>query len=368
MLRYAWKSIWRDRLRFAITVGGVAMAVLLMLVMNGLFDAAGRQIKAYIDFSDADLFVAQGGVRNMHMATSVLPPPLLEQVRAVPGVAAAEGIAYFATSLERDGEADTVYAIGLDPNATMGGPWRMKAGGARPGPGEAVIPDRQWGKETPALDGRVTVSGRELRVSGIALETKILAASLVFLNHEDAAVLRGNGHMNYFLVRVADGRQVDDVAAAIRAQVPGVTVMTRQELSANDLDVAIQMGVDVLKIMAAVGFLIGLAVIALTVYVATVEQLRQYGVLKAIGAGPGHLFVAVLGQAMAASALGYVAGVGLTVLVGWVAPRISAGLEVDLSPLYAATVFGYVVLMGLLAAIAPYLRIQRVDPVDIFRT
>lgn len=343
------------------------MAVLLILVMNGLFAAGGRQIVAYIDYSGADLFIAQAGVRNMHMASSVLQPAALSAVRTVPEVARAEGIAYFTSTLEHGGDSATVYVVGVAPDAEMGVPWAMAQGSPAPGLGEIVIPDRQWGAATPGPGETVSLGGRTLTVVGLASGTKIMASSIVFVNLSDALTMRRTSHLNYVLARVTPGADVSRVAADIAARVPGVTVLTRNELSRNDLDIAVQMGLDVLRIMATVGFVIGLSVTTLTVYVATVEQIRQFGILKALGAGSAHLFAAVFVQALLATWTGFMLGLGATMAVAGLAPALVPGLAVDLSLSYAARVLGYVTLMGLLAAIPPFLRIQSVEPVQIFR-
>lgn len=367
MFTFAWHSLTRERLRFVITVSGVALAVLLMLLMNGLFAASSRQISLYIDRSDADLFVAQAGVRNMHMASSVMPLELRAQVESVPGVARVEAILYFPAPLEWEDQSDQVYAIGLSPDASMGGPWLMGKGASRARPGEVVIPARQRGNQTPPVGSKVWVGGQALTVAGLSQETKSLASSLVFLNADDALAMRGSGRVNYLLVRVESGANPSGVARAIGDQVPGVSVLTRQELSDSDRVLALSMGVELLAIMAGVGFLIGLAVVALTIYLATVEQLRQYGVLKALGAGPGHLMAAIGGQALTASIVGFVAGVLLTVGASMLIPQLVPGLEIDMPWGYLGKVFGLVALIGTLSAMAPYWRVHRLDPADVFR-
>lgn len=367
MWRFAWKSLWRDRLRFAITVSGVALSVLLILVMNGLFAGASRQITSYIDLSQADLFVAQSGVRNMHMASSVLPGAVLDQVRAVPGVERAEGIVYFPASLEWQGASDAVYVIGIAPDWQMGGPWSMAEGEGRPQPGEVIISDRQRRTDSPRIGDTVVVGGRELKVSGLSRETKSIASTLVFINLTDAQAMRGKGHLNYLLLKGAPGSDPESVSGAIRERLPDISLMTRAELSASDQVLALQMGVELLGIMALVGFVIGIAVIALTTYVSAVEQIRQYGLLKAVGAGPVHLLAGILGQALLSAVAGFAGGIALSAGVRALVPALSPGLEIDLVPAYVARVFGLVLLMGVLSAFPPYWRVQRVDPVDVFR-
>jgi putative ABC transport system permease protein len=70
----ARRNLFQERRRALLAVAGVAMALLLVLVLQGIFDGAMRQVTAYIRTSEADLFVSQQGVRTMHMSASALPP------------------------------------------------------------------------------------------------------------------------------------------------------------------------------------------------------------------------------------------------------------------------------------------------------
>src|SRR3546814_20249075 len=61
---------------------------------SDLFAGAMQQVSAYMRGSPADVFVAQEGVRTMHMTQSALPPSAVDAVASVEGVAWAEGLRY----------------------------------------------------------------------------------------------------------------------------------------------------------------------------------------------------------------------------------------------------------------------------------
>ena len=72
----ARRNLLQDRTRLALSVSGVALAVMLMLLLNGLLGGMYTQIGAYLDHSPGSLVVAQRGVRNLLGATSLLPPSM----------------------------------------------------------------------------------------------------------------------------------------------------------------------------------------------------------------------------------------------------------------------------------------------------
>ena len=90
---------------------------------------------------------------------------------------------------------------------------------------------------------------------------------------------------------------------------PDTTVQTRAEFARQEANVVRDMASDVMQIMTVIGFLIALAVIGLTLFTATLAKLREYGVVKALGAGSGRLAATVAAQAAWSVALGLVVAV-----------------------------------------------------------
>ena len=70
MFHLAWRNLSQNRTQLLMGVGGVALALLLMLSLDALLAGSEEDLVAYIIQSGADVFVAQEGVKNMHMAAS----------------------------------------------------------------------------------------------------------------------------------------------------------------------------------------------------------------------------------------------------------------------------------------------------------
>ena len=122
-----------------------------------------------------------------------------------------------------------------------------------------------------------------------------------------------------------------------------------------------------MAVLIGVAFVVGLAVVALTIYTSTVERVRDYGVLKAVGASPRQLFAVVLWQSVIVSLVGFGAGALIAVAAGT--------LIQDAVPEFATVyrlqdvlvVLGAAFLMSALAAIVPIRRVASVDPAVVFR-
>jgi putative ABC transport system permease protein len=159
----------------------------------------------------------------------------------------------------------------------------------------------------------------------------------------------------------------DEVAARIEADVNDVTAQSREAFAAQERKVVRDMSTDVINIMNLVGFMIGLAVMAITVYTATLARRAEYGVLKALGARNGHLDVAVLAQAFYSILLGFALGLVLTLLLSVMIPKLGLNLTLFVNSASLAKVGGVSLIIAGVSAILPVRQIAGLDPVMVFR-
>src|SRR3989337_2567729 len=82
----ARRNLLKDKTRMALSVGGVALAVMLILVLSGFLAGIYRQITSYLDHSPGSVVVAQEDVVNLLGATSMLPVGIMTQAEAIRGV------------------------------------------------------------------------------------------------------------------------------------------------------------------------------------------------------------------------------------------------------------------------------------------
>jgi hypothetical protein len=116
----------------------------------------------------------------------------------------------------------------------------------------------------------VTILGREARIVGLSARTASLLNSVAFVSFDDFQAAReGAPLVSFVLVRVGLGASPEVVASTIEQRVPGVTAQSTAAFALGERRLVIDMSADVISIMNAVGFVIRLAVVALTVYVAT---------------------------------------------------------------------------------------------------
>ncbi len=146
-----------------------------------------------------------------------------------------------------------------------------------------------------------------------------------------------------------------------------MAVMTRGELSGNDRALLRSLFVAPIDVMSTVGLIVGMAVVGLTIYTTTAERIRDFGVLKAIGAPNGYLLRVVAIQAMILALAGFLLGLAIVYLSGPLIESQVPDIGVTVRFAQAWRVFTAVLIIAFLGAILPVARISRVDPLMVFR-
>jgi putative ABC transport system permease protein len=166
-----------------------------------------------------------------------------------------------------------------------------------------------------------------------------------------------------------DGEDPDALAQRIRAEVPGVNVQLPRELSSllrssTTFFSALVVGI------AALGLVIGGLSVANTVAAAVFERLRDFGIKRALGATDAQLGREVLGEALAVTGSGGLAGIILAIALGVAIDQWSGvrGQQLFLfSPRLVGGALLFSVLLGGLAALYATLRVARLSPAEAMR-
>jgi len=368
MWRLAVGNLIQNKTRLLVSVAGVGLALTLVLFFGAVFAGAQGRLTVYIDRAGADLWVSQQGVLTMHMSQSTLPASTVDEIKAVPGVEEAVPILYVEGMIEANGKEYIAYIFGVPPDAPLGRPWNVTDGTGQPGAGEVVLDHAIAAQAGVKLGDRVMVLGRQVRVVGLTSGTSSLVSSPAFIRFDDFAQASGvPDAVSFVLVKVAPGASPDAVSAAIAQRVSGATVQTRQQFASQERKLVGDMSADIINIMNTAGFLTGLAVVALTIYIATAGRRREYGVLKAMGVRNGRLYQVVLLQAVLSVALGLAAALGLTLALSAGIPRFNELIVLTVSGGSLLRVTLIALGLGALAALLPARQIAGLEPVTILR-
>jgi len=362
----ARKNLLQDKTRFALSVGGVALAIMLVLILDGLLVGMFRQITSYLEHSDGTVVVAQEGVTNLLGATSILPAETEARVAGLRGVKAVVPVLSRFVILDLHGKKQPAYLVGYSPELG-GGPWEIVEGREPRNDREMVFDRVLAERHGLGIGDLVEVMDREFRIVGVSGGTASWMTSFFFLPKSAVEdLLRAPGAASFLLVSVEEGQASETVRDRL-ARLTDVEALLKSEMAANDIRLFARFFSAPVRLMTGIAFLVGALVVGLIVYTATVERQREYGVLKALGAPNRVLYGVVLAQAALAALLGTALGIGLaqaaSALIMAARPQFLVVLQTDLAGRAALIGLG----MALAAAMFPARVMARLAPAEVFR-
>lgn len=367
MTYLAFRNLFQQRFRLALSIGGVALAITLIVLLNGFLAGIYAQVTAYLDNTPADLIVAQDGVTNLLSATSLLPANTEDLARGVPGIAQATPIISQFVILDIHDEKVVAYLVGYDPDLG-GGPWKLLAGRPPADDDEVVLDWVMADLHGFTLGDTIEILDEDFTVVGLSGGTNSWMASFLFVDKQAAERLFLTPGATAFLLLTLEP-EADPVTVETRLwrRLRDVEILPAATFKQNDLDLLVQVFAIPMQMMVAIAFAVGTAILGMVIYTATVERVREYGVLKAVGAENWHLYWLVTQQGLVTAVLGVSLGIGLAWLAGrWVmnlSPQFLVIFETD--AILLTSLSG--IMMGLLAALLPARYVGRLDPARVFR-
>lgn len=374
-LLIAWRNLVHDPLRLAVTLVGIAFSTILVGIQLGMFLNFVHTTSTIVDHAGADLWIAARGVPSVDLAT-----PIEERRRfqalAVDGVAKAESYFLHFGFLKRgDGVRQIVIIIGVDPNAEMGLPFAMMGGldprEALSSP-DGIIIDRLYAQKlgVTSIGQIVEINDRRARVVGFTDGVRTFTqAPYVFTSLRNARALlaRNDNETTYVLIRLGDGQSPTAVAQALAARMPDVDVLKTSEFSFKSENYWLfTTGAGVTIISSSVlALLVGVVIVAQTLYASTMDRLPEYAVIRAMGGPRSYLYRIVIQQAVIGGLLGSAIGITIVVAIVFLSKNLSSPPEVPFwlgSSIVLVTIF-----MCVGASLVSLSKITSIDPVKVFR-
>ncbi|MCX7413636.1 MAG: ABC transporter permease [Planctomycetia bacterium] len=377
MFWIAWKMLIGNRVKYLGIIFGVVFAALLIAqqasIFCGLMSLTVSQIR---DVEGPSIWVMD---KNVQFVDDIKPlsDNELFRVKGVPGVDWAvrfyKGIA---RARLQEGNYEQMILLGLDDATLVGAPEGIFMGSIadlrKP---DAVIMDdagyrRIWPGE-PFRLGRVFEMNdhRAVVVALTKASRTFQSFPIVYTRYSQAVTFAPPERkvLSFVLADAAPGVPVEEVCGRIEAQT-GLQALTREQFLWKTVRYYMQKtGIPVnFGITVFLGFIVGTAIAGQTFYLFTVENIRQFGALKAMGTSNWMILLMVLSQALQVGLVGYGVGVGLAALFGWVSrglSRLSFFMPWQVLAITAAAVFVIVLLASLLSI----RKVLIVDPAIVFR-
>ncbi|MBV8557340.1 MAG: ABC transporter permease [Planctomycetaceae bacterium] len=374
MVDLAWKILLHDRTRFLITVSGVAFAVTLVFVQVGLFQGLLSNASVTIERSDADLWVTARNTPNVDFSNT-FPETYVQRVRSIPGVARADNLlVWFARVALPTGATENAVIYALEDFTRWRLPWRIESGDPRDlRRGKYVILDDSARKRfgTFAVGDYREFFGQRLKIIGRTAEARSFTTNpIAFVDYRVAQSMSRqelHNRTTYILVKLAPGADAEAIRAEIRRRLPYNDVRTRAEWAARSRSYwTDSTGLGLNMVMTVfLGCLVGVVVVAQTLYTSTMEHLKEFATVKAIGGRNADIYAIIGKQAAIAATLGFLLGAAMASAIR---PAMAAiDLKLILTPTFAASVFVGTLILCLGASAISFRKVATLDPALVFR-
>ena len=368
----AFRNLFHDRLRFTATVIGIVFSIVLVTVQMGLYLGFGQMVTTMIDHASADLWIVPKGTKCFE------DPSLLDtrqRSRALSVAGAAEAIPVvigFADWRTPNGSSTPVFVVGTDLRSGGLEPWNLVEGRLESlSTPNAVAVDRSYFDRLgiSGVGARAEIRQQTVRVAAVTDGIRSFTTTpYVFMDIDRARAHTGtpSSKATYFLVRVSEGADVQQVRRNLLASLTDVEVLTSADfrersrsfwLFGTGAGAALFAG-------ALLGIIVGTVIVAQTLYSSTKDHLNEFATLRAIGSSRNYIYKVIICQALLSAVIGF----GLAYLIGLLVVQLTASgaLPIVITPGLTVGLFLLTVVMCVVSAIAAIMKVTRIDPAMVF--
>lgn len=368
----AIRMLLHDRATTAGSVLGVVAIIFLVGQQLATLSGLVSYMSVLVDRSGADIWITSKDTDNINSAGD-LPTKYVDRLMALGDIEWAEPLVLAGGLLKRkDGQFQPVRVVGLARPRMAGGPWEFAEGDI----GvlldvDAVTVDR-LDLETlgnPEVNDVLEISDVRVRVAGITDGIQGFAGTLVFASEEKAREVGrvSDDRCSNILVRLRPEATPKLALARIRAVLPGAEAYTTAELATNTkLYYLTETGIGFsFGFTTFAGIMVGVVIIVLTMYTTVLNRVRDFAVLRALGARKSDIRMIVLYQALVIGLIGTLIGFFLLAgfLFGTRGSQLPSSMPLWIPPLHAL----FTLLLCVAGSGLAIRRATRVEPASAFR-
>lgn len=371
----ALKDIRRHLGKFLATIAGVAMLLAIVLVMNGIYRGNIEDGVWLIDNMGTDLWVVERGRGGPFNEPSRMPADSYKSVAATPGVVRASPIMLYTAQRDMGGRSQQFTVIGYDVFGGDGGPGRLVEGRTLTAPRYEMVADSKTGL---TLGSRVPLGGDTYTVVGLTKGAVDSGGNpLVYLSLPDAQKVQyeqddraltaaraaslqrllragyseeqanrllpllsaSSTNINAVLVKLAPQADPQAVAQHIRDWLY-FNVYTTDEERTLMIEGKLSRMSAVLGLFRALLILVSIVIMALIVYVLTIEKIKSIATLKLIGAPNRVIVQLILTQSMLLTLASFLLAYGLREAIAPGFPRTLGFTTVETGVTFAVMLVG----------------------------
>lgn len=374
----ALKMLLFDKNKFFGLIFTIAIATFLMAQQLSIFIAAMNRTGSQImDIREANVWVMDPNVEYFEEIKPLRDIDLI-RVRGVTGVQWALPLFKGLAAITGQGlTLHQAFLFGVDDTALIGRP-RVLIGEWEDlrKPHTLIIDRAGWDLIFDNADFQLgqnfQINNQKMTTVGLAdPSAPFFAFPLIYTRYSEAMRLarQGNSSLSFVLVKTAPGFSAESVAKNIEQQT-GLQALTSSQFKWRSINYVLQNTPIPINfgLTVSLGFLIGIVVVGQTFYLFLLENMPQFGLLKAIGVTNKQILSMVLLQAIWIAWIGFGFGIGLCAIFSEVTARIFINLRGVYVPWQVIVGTGLcVAIIILIACLTGVRKVFLLEPAVVFR-
>ena len=375
LLRLAWATLTRHRMRTLLATLGVAVSAAMLLDMVMLSTGMRASLQDLLLSRGFQLRLAPKGTLPFDTdATIPEASEVIRTLRTVPGVTTISPVLGGQVHVEGVQRTISATALGVDP--AVQGDYEITNGRSPSAPNELVasadflqVSGAQVGDTLSVAAGydsqlRSFTGRRTMTLVGVAhflymaAEQRAVALPLETLQSMEGA--RARDRVSLFMIKAGENENVDTVLKRIETALPRVSALST-ETAMRQLDARLSYFRQLAFILGAVSLGVGFLLVTTLVTVSVNERLGEIVVMRAIGVAKGRIVSQIVIEGIAIMVTGAICGLGLglvtakylnSILAAF--PGLPAAIDFFLfEPRAAWTALGLLTGAGILAGVYP---------------
>ena len=364
---YAVRALRTQRLRLALTIGGVALCIVLMLFLLSVYRGVADGSVEYIRRNEVDLWVLQRNATNILRGSSLLSATHGRMLEDVGGVRSVSPVLLLLSSVKTGDQEATMFLTGFEHSTGIGGPPAIAEGRSVLNDDEIVL-DRSFAAKLHVKVGdRIDLQEATLRVVGTSTGTNAFVIQYAFVTLHRAQSLIGFPNIvTCYLLRLEEGHAAPTVAASIRKRLSGLEVYGHETFLKNNTREMQSGFLLLLYTIAVIGAIVLTTILSLLLSINILERRKDFAVLKTLGSPGGFLSRMIAEQALLISSAGSVVALVLFFPMVAVIERIAPEVSTKSSVAQIAVVVGIVTGISLLSSFISVQRLRRIYALEAF--
>jgi len=364
---YCVRILRSQPLRLALTVGGIALCIVLMLFLLSVYRGVADGSVEYIRQNKADLWVLQRNATNILRGSSVLFTSHGKNIQKVPNVKSTSPVLLLLSAVRKDDKVATVFLAGYEPASGFGGPPELTEGRLVLNNDEIILDESFATKFHFKVGDLAQIQGDTLKIVGISTKTNAFVTQYAFVTLSRAQSLIGFPNIvTCYLVKVKEGSDKLKVARQIRERVPGVEVYDHETFLQNNIREMQSGFLPFIYTVAAIGVIVLTAILSLLLSINILERRKDFAIMKTLGSPSGFLPRLIVQQALLISSAGIVVALVLffpmVALIEKMSPEVSSKSSAEQ---IVVVVLG-VGLMSLISSLVSMQRLRRIYTLEVF--